>query len=155
MFGLQASKLKNLFRDVSEGDRIVDTLSDCEAAIEHSGPVTLNGPVNVPGYGVYGKDGVLLLDPQLGATKFGGYTLAQFLAGAAGTPGAKKGTLAADLVRDGTATLNLVGGGTVTVGGYFVKDGYKVPSGQRVGAFSFDGGETFDVVVNDDCLEAV
>lgn len=160
MFGLQAAKLKNLFRDVPEGDRIVDTVSDCEAELEHSGPVTLNGPVNVPGSGVFGKSGVLLLDPKLGATTINGYTINQIFGTpgigggvALGTPGAIKGTLAAALARDGTATLNLAGGGTATVSGYFVKSGYKIPSGQRVGAISFDGGATFDVIVNDDCLE--
>lgn len=62
-----------------------------------------------------------------------------------------RGTLAGDLTRDGTATLTLVGGGTQVIGGYFIKNGYKIVSGQRVGARLYHDG-TFQADVTDDCL---
>lgn len=152
MFGLQAGWLKNFLRGVNpELEGLADTLGDCEAELEHSGPIRFGGPLTF-GDTVSNPDGVLLVDPERGAELFGGYTFDEFMAGLAGTPGAKKGTLAGDLARDGTATLNIAGGGTITVGGYFVKTSYKISSGQRVGAISFDGGVTWDVIVNDDCL---
>jgi len=62
-----------------------------------------------------------------------------------------RGILAGPLVRDGTATLNLVGGGTQEIGGYFVKDGWYIAGDQRVGARKYHDG-TWQADVTDDCL---
>lgn len=62
-----------------------------------------------------------------------------------------RGELAGALVRDATATLNLVGGGTLTIGGYFVKSGWYIAAGQRVGARLYHDG-SFQADVTDDCL---
>ena len=62
-----------------------------------------------------------------------------------------RGTLAGALIRDGNATLNLVGGGTQVIGGYFVKTGYYIAASQRVGARLYHDG-TFQADVTDDCL---
>ena len=65
---------------------------------------------------------------------------------------ARVGTIGAVLTRDGTATLTPISGGgaAVTVYGYFVKSGYKIPSGSRVGAIRI--GATWYAVVTDTCL---
>jgi len=65
-----------------------------------------------------------------------------------------RGTLDGDLLRDDVAILNLVGGGTVEVGGYFVKTDYKIAGGQRIGARLYHDG-TFQADVTDDCLTHV
>lgn len=160
MFGEQSSamtqQLMGAGMSQSQSNALASVIGQCMATLKHRGSVSLYGPLNMLGNdGMRGIDQVPLVDPRLGAVLFGGSTFDSiFTAGAAGTPGAKKGTLAGDLTRDGTATLNLVGGGTLTVGGYFVKSGWKISSGKRVGAISFDGGETWDAIVTDDCLVA-
>ena len=65
----------------------------------------------------------------------------------------KIGTLAGTLARGGTQTLNVLGGGTVTVDGYFIPDrtpAVVAPSGARCGAVKFSG--TWYAIVIDQCV---
>jgi hypothetical protein len=74
---------------------------------------------------------------------------ATIIAGFAGV-----GTLGGTLARDGTQTLNLIGGGTIEVDGYFIPDrtpAVVAPNGARCGALKF--GNTYYAIVIDRCVE--
>jgi hypothetical protein len=155
MFGNQAASMIGSLIGAGmaqeQANALAQVIGQCQANLVQRGSTDFLGPTRFRGNVYAGRD--LIIDAKRGPVLFGGNTFNEFMAGAGGTPGAKKGTLAGPLVRDGTATLNIAGGGTMLVGGYFVKEGYLIPADQRVGAISFDGGETYDAIVNDDCLE--
>lgn len=61
------------------------------------------------------------------------------------------GTLDGELTRDGTQTMTTVDGRTISVHGYFVKTGYKIPSGKRI--FAMMGrNKVWYAITTDDCL---
>jgi hypothetical protein len=163
MFGNQASSLTQQLIDAGMAHKQANALSQvvgqCRANVEHRGSVKMFGPLVLGGDrgpGIRGPNRVQLVDPRLGAMLLNGQPASYYLNGGniTGTPGFRRGTLDADLTRDGTATVTLVGGGTITVLGYFVKTGYKVPSGQRIGAIQDSNTEDYVAIVNDDCLVA-
>jgi hypothetical protein len=61
------------------------------------------------------------------------------------------GELDGPLVRDGTATLNIIGGGTQAVSGHFVPVNMQAPAGAR--CLGLRWGNTWYAIVIDQCVE--
>lgn len=161
MFGDQAASMLQQLTSAGmaqeQANALANVIGQCMASLTHRGSATFLGPLNLGGErgpGIRGFDRRQLVDPVDGAMLFDGEESAYYLDGGniSGTPDFKRGTLDADLTRDGTAAVSLVGGGSITVLGYFVKTGWKVPSGQRIGALKDAVADVYVAIVNDDCL---
>lgn len=159
MFGEQASSMVQQLvasgMAQQQANILAQAIGQCQATLIHRGSVTLHGPVTIGGP-IRGRKRLPLMNETSGALIFGGEEPAYYLDGShiSGTPDFKRGTLDADLTRDGTAAVTLVGGGSITVLGYFVKTGYKIPSGQRIGALKDAVSGDYVAIVTDDCLVA-
>lgn len=161
MFGNQASSLVQQLVDAGmvqkQANALAQVIGQCQANLTHRGSLEMLGPLVLGGDrgpGIRGPGRVQLVDPRRGAMLLDGEPGEYYLDGGniVGTPGFRRGTLDADLTRDGTATVTLVGGGSITVLGYFVKAGYKIPSGLRVGVVQDVDTDEYIAIVTDDCL---
>lgn len=163
MFGDQAASMLQQLTSAGmaqeQANALANVIGQCMSSLTHRGSATFLGPLNIGGArgpGIRGVGRRQLVDPVTGATLLDGHEGDYYLDGGNinGTPGFKRGTLDADLTRDGTATITLADTTQITVLGYFVKTGYKVPSGQRIGAVQDAVDDVYVAIVNDDCLVA-
>ena len=163
MFGLQASKIKQLTSGIPGMDWMAGLFGDCDAALEHNGPVALNGPTSI-GDKLMDRDGNIIIDGSRGLVA----SVTNLTGGPFPTAVIltlfREGTLAGDLTFDTTATLNLFDPNTdavyspnqtITVDGFYVQQtpALKIPSGTRVGAHW--NGICWRVIVSAKCMVPV
>lgn len=139
MFGLQASSLMGKLRANGMSDQLAsvlgNTFGQCDAQLQHEGPVTFTGPVKFSGPVEMG--GRENNDPNT-----------------AGMP--VRGVLMDDLIRDGFARLQVDRGPVVSVFGYIIKDASPAQAakiGDRVIAIRCWGDSFFTAISGDNCLE--
>lgn len=161
MFGLQMpsliQKLLGFGMDANQANIIGDTLGNCEAALEHNGPVELNGPVKLSGdltsdgEATFGNviNGTILNTISLNGEPATYYTNITNITG--GPPPA-----AMTLLVEATLAGDLNSGGTVviagkTFNGKFIPSGFKLTGGTLVGALP--NGTDYSIVVANRCPE--
>lgn len=161
MFGLQAPKLKQLLRALPSGigDSLAGVIGDCDAELEHNGPVELNGPLTL-GDKVYSTKGnndgsaidengdgsSLLIDAlkKISYLNLSDSVITDLIRRIMPRI-VSLYTLAADLNADATVVV-----GEITYSGAMIRDTYKLVSGTTVLAIN-GGNNTYYIIAADAC----
>jgi hypothetical protein len=177
MFGEQAAQARGLLiqsgMPAEQVDALMQYVGNCQSSLRHRGSVEFNGPLTAtgdttirgpleigdeksPSWANLTINVPIEVDSALSFGPNGSITLpddresypTSFI----------RGVLDEDLIHDGTAIL-IVGVAPdeeeIEVDGYFVRDGYKVPAGKRVGAFLDMTDEVWYAVVTEECTVVV